>query len=121
MNFVLDYLVTAHLLPTNRVARVVEEPRAGFVSVVVSSFRVRFFSPFFGFLVWWFEQSQELFDECSDLCNGRTRGQPQQSYGPRMYIHISTTFPSARSAEKNEVIVKAREGRKPVLLRKKIS
>ena len=44
MNFVLDYLVTAHLLPTNRVARVVEEPRAGFVSVVVSSFRVRFFS-----------------------------------------------------------------------------
>ena len=58
MNFVLDYLVTAHLLPTNRVARVVEEPRAGFVSVVVSSFRVRFFSPFFGFLVWWIEQSQ---------------------------------------------------------------
>ena len=58
MNIVLDYLVTAHLLPTNRVARVVEEPRAGFVSVVVSSFRVRSFSPFFGFLVWWFEQSQ---------------------------------------------------------------
>ena len=57
-DFVFDYLVTAHLLPTNRVARVVEEPRAGFVSAVVSSFRVRFFSPFFGFLVWWFEQSQ---------------------------------------------------------------
>ena len=58
MNIVLDYLVTAHLLPTNRVARVVEEPRVRFVSVVVSSFRVRFFSPFFGFLVWGFEQSQ---------------------------------------------------------------
>ena len=58
VNFVVDYLVTAHLLPINTVARVVEEPRAGFVSVVVSSFRVRFFSPFFGFLVWWFEQSQ---------------------------------------------------------------
>ena len=40
MNFVLGYLMTAHLLPTNRVARVVEEPRAGFVSVVVSIFGV---------------------------------------------------------------------------------
>ena len=51
------YLVTAHRLSTKRIARVVEEPRAGIV-LVGSYFRVGFFSSFFGFLVWWIEQSQ---------------------------------------------------------------
>ena len=39
-----------------------------------------------GVLCSWVQHSQYFFEQSSDLCNGRTRERPQQSYGLRVYI-----------------------------------
>ena len=62
-------------------------PRADCFAVVFDfSFWHIFFT--FRFSSWWVEHSQYLLDECSDLCIGRQRERPQQSYGLRINIQI---------------------------------
>ena len=71
--------------PIKMDARVENVPRADCFAVVFDfSFWHIFFT--FRFSCWWVEHSQYLFDECSDLCIGRQRERPQQSYGLRMLI-----------------------------------
>ena len=77
--------LNAPRFPTKMDARVENVPRADCFAVVFDfSFWHIFFT--FRFSCWWVEHSQYLFDECSDLCIGRQRERPQQSYGLRMNI-----------------------------------
>ena len=75
--------LNAPRFPTKMDARVENVPRTDcFAAVFDFSFWHIFFT--FRCSCWWVEHSQYLFDECSDLCIGRQRERPQQSYGLRM-------------------------------------
>ena len=76
-------MIDCSFFPTIINARVEDVPRAWTHFDILRLFRDGVFSSFSVFLCWWVEHSQHLFDECSDLCIGRTRGQPQQSFGIR--------------------------------------
>ena len=66
-------------------------PRAVIVfNCYATNFVLAYFLQFFGFLFGGLSNSHYLFEKCSDSCNWRTRGRPQQSSGPRMQSDSSS-------------------------------